>query len=223
MAAQLGKRRERIAAGETPIGWKVGFGAKTAMEKLGISAPLVGFLMESGRLESGNTASVAGWTQPLAEPEIAVHIGHDLSGDADEAAAEAAIAALSPAIELANLDPAPDRIETILAGNIYHRHVIVGPPDRSRQGGSVTGLRTRVIRNGEEAATQSELEANTGRIVAIVRHVAGLLARCGERLRAGELIIAGSITPPLFLDADDREIAHEVEGLGSVSVRFTHR
>jgi 2-keto-4-pentenoate hydratase len=87
----------------------------------------------------------------------------------------------------------------------------------------VTGLRTRVIRNGEEAATQSELEANTGRIVAIVRHVAGLLSRCGERLRAGELIIAGSVTPPLFLDADDREIAHEVEGLGSVSVRFKHR
>ena len=222
MAALLAERNRRIAAGEAPIGWKVGFGAKTAMEKLDIAAPLVGFLTSAGQVQAGEAVPLAGWSQPVAEPELAVHIGKDLSGDADEATVAAAIAALAPAIELANLDPAPDDIATILRGNIYHRHVIVGPADRSRSGGSVTGLRTRVIRNGEEVAVQSALEANTGRIVAIVRHVADLLQRSGERLRAGEFIIAGSVTPPLFLDAEDRELIHEVAGLGSVSVRLTH-
>ncbi len=221
MADLLAKRRERIAAGETPIGWKVGFGAKAAMEKLDISAPLIGFLMASGRVEPGSTVSLAGWTKPVAEPEVAVHIGQDLPGGGDEAAAEAAIAGLSTAIELADLDPAPDTIATILEGNIYQRRVIVGPVDGSRRGGSVAGLRTRVIRNGEEYAAQAELEANTGRLVAIVRHVADVLEGCGERLRAGDFIIAGSITPPIFLEESDRELAHDIEGLGSVSVRFT--
>jgi 2-keto-4-pentenoate hydratase len=93
--------------------------------------------------------------------------------------------------------------------------------DPSRAGGSVTGLTTRVVRNGEEVASNSVLEANTGKIVTIVRHVADVLARCGEGLKAGEFIIAGSITPPLFLTAEDRELTHDIEGLGSVSVRFS--
>jgi 2-keto-4-pentenoate hydratase len=221
MAAQFALRKRRMAAGEKPIGWKVGFGAKTAMEKLGTTAPLVGFLTSAGLVPSGDAVSLKAWTHPVGEPELAVQIGKDLAADADEAALEAAIAGLAPAIELANLDPAPDRIETILSGNIYHRHVIVGAVDGSRSGGSVTGLRSHVIRNGEEVASQSALEANTGRIVAIVRHVADVLAYYGERLAAGEFIIAGAVTPPLFLDARDSELIHRVDGLGSVSVRFS--
>jgi 2-keto-4-pentenoate hydratase len=222
MTAQLALRKQRVAAGATQIGWKVGFGSQTAMQKLGTTAPLVGFLMDTGLVKSGDSVSIAGWTQPVAEPEVAVHIGQDLPGDADEAAAEEAIAGLSPAIELADLNVDPEQVEAILGCNVFQRRVIVGPSDPLRSRGSVTGLCTRVIRNGEEVATNSVLEANTGRILTIVRHVADVLARCGERLKAGQFIIAGSITPPLFLTAEDRELTHDVKGLGSVSVRFTH-
>ncbi len=221
MAALLAKRRERIAAGETPVGWKVGFGAKAAMEKLGITGPLVGFLSDAGRVESGGQVSLAGWTQPLAEPEVAVHMGADLPGGATEAEAKAAIAGLSAAIELADLAFAPEDVEAILRGNIYQRHLIAGTPDFSRAGGSVAGLSSRVIRNGAEVAHQTDLEANTGRVLDIVRHVAGVLAHAGERLRAGELIITGSIVPPIFVAAGDRELVHDVGGLGRVSVRLT--
>ena len=46
MEKQLSQRRARIAAGEKPIGWKVGLGAKAAMERLQIRMPLVGYMME---------------------------------------------------------------------------------------------------------------------------------------------------------------------------------
>jgi 2-keto-4-pentenoate hydratase len=36
MTAQFSKRRARIAAGERPLGWKVGLGAPATMEKLGL-------------------------------------------------------------------------------------------------------------------------------------------------------------------------------------------
>ena len=49
--------------------------------------------------------SLAGWHKPVAEPEIAVHMGRDLPGAAGRATAIAAIAALGPAIELAGLLP----------------------------------------------------------------------------------------------------------------------
>jgi 2-keto-4-pentenoate hydratase len=49
-----------------------------------------------------------------------------------------------------------------------------------------------------------------------------LRAAWSERLRAGQLIIAGSLTPPLFLDADDDALSFALEPIGSVSLRLTH-
>src|ERR1041384_6517293 len=105
MEKQFAKRKARIAAGEKPLGWKVGLGAPPAMERLKIKAPLVGFMMQSSLVPNAGTVSFAGWTKPVAEPEIAVHLGMDLPGGADRAATIAAVAALGPAIELADLDP----------------------------------------------------------------------------------------------------------------------
>jgi 2-keto-4-pentenoate hydratase len=35
MALQLGRRRDRLNAGQRPLGWKVGFGAPAALQKFG--------------------------------------------------------------------------------------------------------------------------------------------------------------------------------------------
>jgi 2-keto-4-pentenoate hydratase len=43
MTAQLATRRTRIAAGERPLGWKVGLGSPTMRQKLGLQAPVVGY------------------------------------------------------------------------------------------------------------------------------------------------------------------------------------
>ena len=65
METQLGKRRARIAAGEKPLGWKVGLGAPAAMEKLKITAPLVGFMMQRACCSAGATVSLKGYTRPV--------------------------------------------------------------------------------------------------------------------------------------------------------------
>jgi 2-keto-4-pentenoate hydratase len=70
MSAQLAKRRARIAAGEKSLGWKVGLGAPATMQKMGLTAPVVGYLMQRALLLSGSTASLKGYTKPVAEPEI---------------------------------------------------------------------------------------------------------------------------------------------------------
>jgi 2-keto-4-pentenoate hydratase len=220
MKAQLAVRRARIAAGEAPLGWKVGFGAPAAMEKLKIDAPLVGYLMRPALLAPGDLVSLAGWVKPAAEAEIAVHLGRDLGPGADRASTGAAIAAFSPAIELADVDAPGDDVAAILAGNIYQRRVVLGGSDARRAGGSVMGLTGVVLRNGVETARTDDPEALTGDLIDIVRHVADLLAAFGEKLKAGEVIIAGSITPPMFVAPDEDTIAFELDPVGSVSVRF---
>lgn len=223
MRTQLAERARRIAAGGRPLGWKVGLGAPAAMARLGIKGPLVGYLMETARVASGEAVRLAGWAKPVAEPEIAVTIGRDLPGGADRAAAAAAIAALGPAIELADLDPPPDDVETILAGDIFQRHVILGPSDAARAGGRLAGLTGVVTRSGAETARTTELAVNTGDPVEIVRHVAGTLAAHGARLGAGDVVICGSVTPPVFLAPADTSFGFALEPIGGVAVRLLSR
>ncbi len=222
MTAQLDRRRARLDAGESLLGWKVGFGAPAAMERLAIEAPLVGFLTSGALLESGAMVSIADWAGPVAEPEVAVHLGRDLPGGADLDTARGAIAGVGPAIELADVDPPPDDVVEILAGNIYHRHVIVGPPDSGRAGGRLDGLVARVSHNGAEAAATSDLEELPGELIGTVRHVADVLAAHGEGLRAGQIIIGGSVVPPLPVAPGD-EVVFMLDPLPALSVRFADR
>lgn len=220
MRAQLETRRRRLDAGDGPLGWKVGFGAPAMLRLLGIPAPLVGFLTRNARVQSGDSVSLAGWSKPVLEPEIAVHIGHDVPAGANDEAARAAIAGISPAIELADLTAPPDDPEHILSGNIYQRHVVLGGAEPARAGAASDGLTCRIIRRGSEVARTTDPQANTGEWVGIVRHVADVLAAFGERLRAGEIIITGSVVAPLTIEPDENAVAFEVDPIAGVAVRF---
>jgi 2-keto-4-pentenoate hydratase len=221
MPAQLKKRRARIASGERPLGWKVGLGAPASMQKVGITAPIVGYLMQRGLLLSGSTASLAGWVRPVAEPEICVRMMSHLGGGATPDAAAAAIKEIFPAIELADLDPlpAPDNLDVVLEGDVFQRHVILC--GNTRFGAATSGLTSRLLRRGKEASSTTDPEALTGKLPDIVAHVANTLAAFGERLSAGDVIITGSITPPIMIEADEKEMAHALDPIGEVSVHFT--
>ena len=220
MPQQLAARRARIAAGEKPLGWKVGLGAPIALKNLGLQAPVVGFLMQRGLLLSGATASFAGWTKPVAECEIAVRMATDLRGGATAGTAIAAVKEILPAIELADFDPppTPENIDTVLAGDIYQRHVILG--GNTRFGGSTDGLTSRLFRRGVEAASTADPEALTGKLPDIVALVANTLAAYGETLRSGDIIITGSITPPIILERDETNLAHVLDPIDEIEINF---
>jgi 2-keto-4-pentenoate hydratase len=219
MTAQLAMRRELLKAGHKGLGWKLAFGGPAAIERLGTNAPLVGFLTDHGLLSSGAEVSLANWKKPAAEPEIAVHLGKDLPGGADLATAIAAIEGLGPAIELADVDHPSDDVEGTLARNIYQRHVVIGTKDARHAGGVLEGLTGRVIRNETETAKVTHWQALTGDLIAIVRHTADLLAAFGEKLEAGQIIITGSIIPPLWV-APGEKLTFHLDPLPAISVRF---
>jgi 2-keto-4-pentenoate hydratase len=222
MVRQLRLRREFLNTGHKPLGWKLAFGGPAAMQRLRTGAPLVGYLMQDALLPSGSTLSLSNWKKPAAEPEIAVHLGKDLPANSDRAATMTAISGLGPAIELADVDHPSDDVEGMLARNIYQRHVILGSNDSSRAGALLDGLSCRVLRNSSEIAgiTGSEaLQALTGDVIDIVRYTANLLAAFGESLQAGQIIIAGSIIPPLWVQPGEGIVFHLVP-LAPVSVRF---
>jgi 2-keto-4-pentenoate hydratase len=215
MRAMLALRAERLGAGERSLGWKVGFGSAAAIEALGTDRPLVGFLTDGALLDDGATVPIGGWTKPVLEPEIAVHLGMDVGDGACWEDVRAAIHGLSAAIELADVDFAPDDPETILAGNIYNRHVLLGPVDTGRT--RAEGVTGRLLRDGEVVAATDAPEELTGEIVEVVRLTGELLVASGERLRAGEVVITGSVVPPFALSPGETLVA-ELAPLGSLSV-----
>jgi 2-keto-4-pentenoate hydratase len=217
MQAQSAERQRRLAAGERPLGWKLGFGSVEAMDRLRTAAPLVGFLTDRSRLPPGGPVSVAGWARPVLEPEIGVRLGADLPPGGGAEAAAAAIAAVAPVFELVDVDPPSADVAVILAGNIFHRHVILAPEVRIDPG-RLGSLQASVVRDGEEQRI-ADPQAATGELVGLVRHVADLLGEFGASLRAGEIVICGSIVPPISVSAGDL-ITYRLDPVGALSLRF---
>ena len=195
-ARMLALRDQAIAEGAEPLGWKAGFGAPAALAKFDIDRPLVGFLTRDRLLPSGATVSVADWTNPMFEAEVAAHLSADIGPGATPAEALAAVGGWSVAIELADVSPPPNDIEEILAGNIFHRHVLLGPVVDSLP----SPLSFSVLKDGDEVAATSDPEALTGELGFVLASMADTLASCGAGLRAGDVVITGSVVPPIAVD-----------------------
>lgn len=215
---QLAGRDHAVDAGARQIGWKLGFGTAASMQKFDLGQPLVGYLLDSGLVDDGAEVSLAAWANPVLEPEVAVHLGSDVDPGASYDDVRAAIAGVSVAIELADLSPAPAQpgdVADILAGNIFHRHVLLGPVVAGRP--SSAGLGASVTVDGAEVAATSDASELTGDLVELARQMVEQLGVVGERLRAGHVVITGSVVSPLPVAAGQR-IVVDIADVGRLSV-----
>jgi 2-oxo-3-hexenedioate decarboxylase len=205
MKSQLADRRMALARDDGGLGWKLGMGTEPAMKKLGIDAPLVGYLLQSARLESGAIVKISEWGNPRLEPEIVARVGDD--GE---------ITALGAAIELADPDPNASDPEVILEADIYQRHVMLGPVT---EGADVGEVSLSVFVNGEEVAATDDVTEATGDLDGLVAHVAKTLKDAGESLERGDMVICGSIVAALEISPGD-EVEVRLEPLGTLTVSF---
>lgn len=217
---QLAVRSRMLAAGANSVGWKVGFGAPSALELMQITAPLLGFMTDTTVLEPGTRVDTTDWERGIVEFEVAVYLGEDLGPGTSDDAARAAIASVGPAIELANINLPVEAagVEDILAGDIFHEAVIFGRPDRNRAGLDISGMAARIIIDDREHSSTTELEAITGAYPWIVRTVADTLAANGEQLRAGDVIITGSVVPPIPV-SEGSEFTFALDPFDPISIR----
>ena len=201
--ALLVRRREMLAQGAEPLGWKVGFNLPAPQEKLGIDGPLAGFLTSESALESGATWSLGDDGEVIVESEVAVELGPD----------GRSIVALMPALELADPPDLELGVDAILAGNIFHRAVVFGPRVETAAPGAA-----RILVNGEENASIAAGDAG-GRLEEMVEAVRGRLDAAREELLPGSVIITGVLAPPHKAEAGDT-VQLELEAAGAVELHF---
>lgn len=219
MAAQARTRDELLQQGHSRLGWKVGLNAPEVQAQLEIDAPVVGFLTDATELASEMTYSLAGAVHVGIEPELAAHLSTDLGGEPSDEEVGAAIGAVGAAVEVVDVDRELDDLEAILAGNIFHRAVLLGDPDEKRAGGTLTGLVAEVKRNGAQEWTAAAAHGYEN-LPAIVGGVARRLHEVGESLRAGDRVIAGSLTPIEWVSPGD-ELEVDFGTLGALRLTFT--
>jgi 2-keto-4-pentenoate hydratase len=202
--ALLVRRREILAQAAEPVGWKVGFNVPEIQRKLGIDAPLAGFLTTDSLLEDGEEWSLGNQGEVVVESEVAVELGDDARS----------VVALLPALELTDPPDLSLDVDAILAGNIFHRAVAFGPRVETDAPGA-----GRILVNGEEQHSLSA-EHTGANLERMVEAVAARLAEADEELRPGERIITGVLAPPHKAEPGDT-VRLELEALGGVELRFT--
>jgi len=185
MDALLRRREADVAAGASPIGWKIGFNTPAIQQHFGLAEPVVGYLTDTRVVGAGATVPIAGWAAPAVEVEMAVRVGDD-----------GGVGGLAPALELVDLGEPFDDIEPVLAGNICHRAVIFGDEGPGADPWSMV-----------VAVTKADVPVAEGRLTedpaTTVAFVSSFLAAHGASLQPGDRIIAGSLVPPVPIAPGD--------------------
>lgn len=218
LAAQLETWRRQVQAPGQRLGWKIGFNDRASQQRLGLAHPVIGFLRNDRRLPSGAAFRVPAGAIIKAEAEVAIRIGRDVPAGGSVETAEAAIAALAPAIEIVDVTHPLDGLEALLRGNLYQAAVAIGA---ERVGGLSNPRQTvRAELHATGAASRaSEPQRLPERFGELVRVVADLLGAHGEVLRAGDWMIGGAIIEPAVVTAGTR-IDIDMPPLGRITLDF---
>lgn len=208
-----------LADGDVQSGWKVGFGSAAGLIALGLDGPIVGHLLVRGEIPSGAAVNVEGWTKPVIEAEIACWISREMPADVTVDQVDDYVAAVGPALEVADVDHVPEDPERILAGNIFHRGYVLGAPhvDLGLRDAAVL---TATFSHGHENFTVLEPEELTGHLPDVLVRAASLAPLLGRHLSTGDVILMGSIIAPRPVASGD-EVAFRWGDDPPLRLRFT--
>lgn len=210
---------DRLASGSHVVGAKLGLTSEAKQQQMKVSEPLYGWLTDDMRIDPGEALVVDRFIQPRVEAEIAFLIGEDISG-AQVGAADvlAATAAVMPAIDV---------LDSRYAGYSFTLPDVVA--DNSSCAGFITGsalvdptgIDLRLLGvvlevNGQVVATAAGA-AVLGHPASSVAWLVRALARRGEGLQAGMVVLSGACTAAFAVSPGDSVVAR-VDRLGTVEV-----
>ena len=211
----------RIAEGRRLVGHKIGLTSKVMQLATGITEPDYGVILDDMVIESGSVVEFDRFSNVRIEVELAFVLAKPLVGpnitifDVLDATAY-----VVPALEILNA-----HIE------LEGRTIVDTISDNASTGAIVLGGRPVPVNELDLRWVSALLYRNetiedSGVAGAVLGHpamgiawLANKLAQHGQSLAAGEIVLAGSFTKPMWVERGDTVHA-EYQGLGSVTCRF---
>jgi 2-oxopent-4-enoate/cis-2-oxohex-4-enoate hydratase len=212
----------RIDDGERVVGKKIGVTSQAVMNLLGVGQPDFGILTDAMTVNSGAAIAASSLIQPKAEGELAFVLKHDLTG---------------PGITVADVLRATEGVMVcfeIVDSRIQDWKIKIQDTVADNASCGVFVLSDRLValddvdlqlcdmvleKNGEIVATGAGA-ASMGSPAIAVAWLANTLGHLGVSLKAGEVILSGSLGPMIPVKAGDN-LRVSIGGVGSCSVRFS--
>ncbi len=213
-----------LGGNASPAGFKIGATARRMQEYLGLTGPAAGFMPASGMHASGAVLRFADFVNPGVECEIVVKLARDLPpGPCTVEQAAASVGEFTAGIEIVENrygDLAALGTPTLIADQVFHAACV-----RGETGGidwhriDVPALAGRMAVDGAV-----QMEGKAGDLLGhpmncLAWLAASPVAAAFGGLKAGQVVMLGSVTPPIWLEGPCR-VTVDFSPLPVVQVEF---
>ncbi len=204
-------------------GYKIGATTDSMQAYLGVDGPAYGRIMQANIFASGAEIGAGRLYRPGVECELAVRIGRDVpmrpSGWSRGELADH-IESLSPAIEVVENrygDFLSAGFGTLVADDFFHKACVIGDAVKDWRAIGLSQANARTFINGREIAAGDGGQVMGHPLEPLAWLVSKLQAH-GRSLKAGDIVLTGSMTPVIWVEAFPAEIRIEIGGLGDCAV-----
>ncbi|HZR72296.1 2-keto-4-pentenoate hydratase [Bradyrhizobium sp.] len=211
----------RLAEGRRVIGRKIGLTAESVQRQLGVDQPDFGVLFDDMELLDRDTVPAGRLMQPKVEAEIAFVIGCDLQRRAPSwGEFVSAIGYALPALEIVDSAIADWKIGIVdtVADNASAGLYVLGDQPVSLGLFQLAAVEAVLTCNGT-VVSQGRGSACLGHPLRAAYWLACEIARRGEGMRAGEIILSGALGPTAPVKSGDL-IEADFGDFGRVACRF---
>jgi 2-keto-4-pentenoate hydratase len=215
---------EKLCAGgaDKVAGWKVALTLPSMYEPLKLSGPVFAAVYQSGLRQSGAQFD-KGWPiKSGIEPELVARISKDAPAGAGPYTADSIrghVANLYCGMELVDnryVDVTKVGGPGRIADNVLQAALVTGTEVKDWQKLDFPNLKGRSLLDGKELA-KGPGSAVMGSAMISLAWLANALNKHGKMLKAGDMILTGSVHPPAFLPGPG--VARtEFEGLGGTEI-----
>jgi len=214
-------RDRMIAAGRTLVGRKIGLTSKAMQQATGITEPDYGVMFDDTVYRSGDEIDASQFSNVRIEVELAFVLKTPLVGPV--CTLEDALAAIDyavPALEVLNshIELEGRTIVDTISDNAAYGAMVLGEVHKTPDEIDLRWVPGVLSRNGEIEETGVAMGV-LGHPATGVAWLANTFARHGARLEAGEIILAGSFTRPMWVAAGD-EVRADFGPMGVIECRF---
>ncbi|MEX2617625.1 MAG: fumarylacetoacetate hydrolase family protein [Alphaproteobacteria bacterium] len=204
-------------------GYKIGCTTPVMQKYLGIDHPCAGGIFADSIHPSPAALKHRSYRRVGVECEIAVRMDRDLTeGPFTRDSVAAAVGECMAAIELVDdryLDYTQMDAPSLIADDFFSAGCVLGPACRDWRSLDLAACAAFMTVNGRDAGRGTGAMVLGHPLEALV-WLAGALAEQGRSLKAGDIVMTGSMVETRWLEAGDW-VDVTIEGLGVAAVSFT--
>ncbi|PWU27928.1 2-keto-4-pentenoate hydratase [Pseudomonas sp. RW407] len=220
-AVQQRNNAADIAAGWRPVGHKIGLTSRAVQRQLGVDQPDFGRLFAQMARGDGQPIAWSDCQQPKVEAEIALVLEHDLCHERHTLADILRATAFAlPAIEIVGSRITNWDISLLdtVADNASSGLFVLGSRPVRLERLDLVNCGMSLSRRGEPVSVGAGAACLDNPLNAAL-WLADTMARLGEPLRAGDVILTGALGPMVPVRPGD-VFSADIQGLGRVSAAF---